>query len=587
MADTQAKKILTGRWADSGDRTDPDDTSLSPALVRTDGWPPSFSSSETPRRAVINQRFRELDGIAFDTMTMGILPWDGDIDYVAGAVVNELGVLYSADVATGPATSNATDPATSGQAVWSRVSGEVSAPSAPSAPIALTHVLDQIEWYWDCPLDGGAQVSGFYFQWREAGQQAWSARIDTDYAWYILAVAGSTAVQARVKAVNSEGESPWSAVGSGTAMSVDTPGRPTGLAGEPEQPLIIDWSWDLVTDNGGARVISYDFRWRPAGGQWATTTVTQTYARMTAADASVDIQAQVRARNSEGTGSWSVTEAATPIAADVPIPDPVADTPGMPTGLAGEPEQPLIIDWAWNLVTDNGGAIVDNYDFWWRAAGSSGSWTTTTVTKTYARMTAPDASDIEARVRARNSAGAGSWSATEEATPIAADPPAPGDTAPGMPTGLEGTPVRPLIVDWDWDLVTDDGGAPVTSYDLQWRYSGDGWSGNVITDSRTHASHAIANTGTGVQARVRARNAVGSSSWSGTITVNAADLLGSIPQSTRRTTNYSWPYPDVDRAVLHLVSGGLARVATVARTSTSASGCGEGGLSDGTTAVVR
>ena len=382
MVDAEAKKILAGKWADTGDRTDPDDTSLSPVISRAEGYPASFSLTDTPRRAVINQKFREWDGIAFDTMTMGVLPWDGDIDYLAGAIVNEAGALYSANVATGPATSNATDPATSGQTVWARVSGEVTTPSAPSAPIALTHVLDQVEWYWDCPLDGGAVIAGFYFQWRETGQQAWSPRIDTDYAWYILAVTGSTSVQARVKAHNSEGESSWSGVGSATAMTVDRPGRPTGLAGEPEQPLIIDWAWDLVTDNGGAIVDNYDFRWRPVGGQWTTTTVTRTYARMTAADASVDIEAQVRARNAEGPGSWSLTETATPIAADVPVPDPVADTPSTPTGLAGEPEQPLIIDWAWNLVTDNGGAIVTSYDFRWRRSG--GSFTTTTVTQTYA-----------------------------------------------------------------------------------------------------------------------------------------------------------------------------------------------------------
>ena len=62
--DSEARKILDGRWAESGDRTNPDDSALTPALTRTEGWPASFSTTngDTPRRRVMNQIFRELDG---------------------------------------------------------------------------------------------------------------------------------------------------------------------------------------------------------------------------------------------------------------------------------------------------------------------------------------------------------------------------------------------------------------------------------------------------------------------------------------------------------------------------------------------
>ena len=97
--------------------------------------------------------------------------------------------------------------------------------------------------------------------------------------------------------------------------------------------------------------------------------------------------------------------------------------------------------------------------------------------------------------------------------------------------GWRGRPVRPLIVDWDWDLVTDDGGATVESYDLQWRYSGNGWAGNTIRVTGTHASHGVLNANTDVQARVLARNSEGTSGYSSTVTVDAADLLEEEPMS--------------------------------------------------------
>ena len=526
MVDQEAKKILAGKWAESGDRVDPEDPSLTPVLVRDTGWTASFSATDTPRRAVFNQRFRELDGIAVDTMLMGVLPWDDEINYLAGAVVNEAGVLYSADVDTGPDSGNATDPSAAGQTVWTGISGQVSEPNAPDAPIGVTDILGQIGWYWDCPLDGGAEIDQFDFQWREAGQTAWSASIVTDYARHILAVAGSSTIEAQVRARNLVGNSPWSAVGSADAMSVDTPAAPQGLAGEPEQPLIIDWAWNLVTDTGGAMVTSYDFQWRPAGtSQWTSLDVTQTYARMTAPD-DRDIEARVRARNSAGAGSWSGIVTVTPIPADVPIVPPADTAPSAPA----RPDRDVIdfetILWRWTIPDDDGGQPVTGFEYQRRFSGDPWGNVTATDQSCFLDENLDDGRTYNFRVRAVNSVGTSSWSLSTSGTTPAEPPPPPADTAPNAPSGLTGTPRRPLVVDWDWDLVTDDGGDTVDDYEFQWRLSGQTWSGNVITVTGTHASITLAATGTAVQARVRARNSVGSSNWSSTVTVAASSLLG-------------------------------------------------------------
>lgn len=119
MADTEAKKILAGLWADSGARSDPEDFGID----RSRGWPVTYElvgAGREPERTLFNQRFRELDGWATDRMRSGVPGWDGDIDYPVHAFVATGGSLYVATVATGPAASNATSPDASGQTVWRR-----------------------------------------------------------------------------------------------------------------------------------------------------------------------------------------------------------------------------------------------------------------------------------------------------------------------------------------------------------------------------------------------------------------------------------------------------------------------------------
>ena len=87
--DDQAAKIVTGgAWAESGDRTDPDDVTLTPVLTRANGWPAGFSTSggDSLRRRVMNQRFHELDKAFLGIAQEGIPPWDVRIDYPAGAL---------------------------------------------------------------------------------------------------------------------------------------------------------------------------------------------------------------------------------------------------------------------------------------------------------------------------------------------------------------------------------------------------------------------------------------------------------------------------------------------------------------------
>ena len=122
---------------------------------------------------------------------------------------------------------------------------------------------------------------------------------------------------------------------------------------------------------------------------------------------------------------------------------------------------------------------------------------------------------------------------------------------------MTGTPRRPLIVDWTWELPDDNGGQRISSYDFQWRYSGDAWAAaNIVAGLETsYYRLSVANTNRGVQARVRASNSVGTSGWSGTATVSQSGDIASessVPTQRHRFTSsqtWVWPYDDLERAV--------------------------------------
>ena len=455
--DTESKKLA--KWADSGDRTDPDDTSLTPVLDRDTGWPSSFSATDgdTPRRAVFNQMFREITGLAVDTIRQGILAWDTEVNYLQNAiVVGSDSVLYRATADTGPDTSNATDPAGSGQTVWATITGTQTVPSAPDAPTGTTPSTGELDWNWNCPLDGGSEITRFDVQWRIQGHTAWSAIIQVNSPrWSQTGLTNGTAIELQVRAVTIIGHGPYSLVGRAT---------PSGTV--------------------------------PAGGS-------QLALRAEGGDEEVDL------------------------------------------------------DW---LEPDDGGESIDRYREQWRQSGqsfSSAREQTTTNLQDTITLTGGNGTQFFFQVRAENSEGNGTWSNEVTATPqaVVIPPTPPADTAPDQPTDLAGAARRPLIVDWSWVQPDDDGGQHVSSYDFQWRYTGNNWSGtNLFSVDSTCYTITVANANLNIEGRVRSVNSVDNGAWSSTVTVMSGDLLTAPSQRHQFTTSqtWQWPYSDATRAVAEI-----------------------------------
>ena len=72
-----ALKIRSWASAQSGERVDPDDSTLTPPLVRTDGWPLSFSEvgGDNLRRQVFNEILYEITEGLLDVAKFGLLPY--------------------------------------------------------------------------------------------------------------------------------------------------------------------------------------------------------------------------------------------------------------------------------------------------------------------------------------------------------------------------------------------------------------------------------------------------------------------------------------------------------------------------------
>ena len=108
----------------------------------------------------------------------------------------------------------------------------------------------------------------------------------------------------------------------------------------------------------------------------------------------------------------------------------------------------------------------------------------------------------------------------------------PTPTPPGAPTGLTATAQGPTQIDLSWSAPSDNGGAPITAYDLRhietgaadksdanWTVREDVWT----TGSGPLQSSLTGLTGsTGYDVQVRAVNAAGESGWSSTVTGTTA-----------------------------------------------------------------
>ena len=393
---------------------------------------------------------------------------------------------------------------------WGAWSGSATAtpapvPGAPAKP-TLTAGNGELEVSWTAPSDtGGSAVTEYHLQYSDDGVD-WllidSGIIGTSRT--ITGLTNGTTYYVRVRAVNAVDPGLWSLAAEAIPVTVPkTMSAPTLTVGNAR--LTVRWTaLTAPADTGGSAITAYHLRYRKGSGLWSYITSgigTNTNHPITGLTNGSSYSVQVRAKNAVGEGGWSGSVIATP--------STTPSTPNAPTLVLGNGR--LTVSWT---APHDGGSPITAYHLSYRRVGTT-PWTYiltgigTNTSHTITGLT--NGQEYEVDVRAKNARGESNWSQVAKATP---------STVPLKPADPTVTPGdRRLTVSWS---APNDGGSPITGYDLQYRKGSGAWT--PINSGITGTSHIITGliNGSGYSVQVRARNVRGDGAWSDSATATPA-----------------------------------------------------------------
>ncbi len=394
----------------------------------------------------------------------------------------------------------------------------VTIPSAPNAP-TLTHGNNRLTATWNAPNTGGSEILRYELQYREvADPEGMWLDVTTDSeitttSHTIMGLTNGNSYEVQVRAVNAQGNSPWS--GSTTAtpdVTPNAPAVPTLTVGNTQ----LTAAWSTPADNGSTAITGYELQYRAGDRAWTLIVSgigTNTSHTITGLTNGNSYEVQVRAVNDQGSGPWSKSASATP--ATIP------STPDSPTLTAGNTQ--LGVAWT---APNTGGSAITRYELQY-LKGNSGAWTLissgigTNTSHTITGLT--NGNSYEVQVRAINAQGTGEWSGSSTATPVAV-PMAP--TAPTLAVGNTQLTVA-------WSAPTDTGGSAITRYELQYRTGGGAWT-LISSGIGTRTSHTITGltNGNSYEVQVSAVNDQGNSPWSRSAAATPATIPGAPDSPT-------------------------------------------------------
>ena len=393
------------KWAGltADHRTDPADS------FRLTGWPAGYSAvdGDLPSRTILNQILCELTAMAVEILETGILLWSADGNYLAQAFTQRNRILWRATEATGPDTSNATDPTAGGQTIWIRISGEQNAPErvVPTGDEGI----NRVDLMWPAPNDGGSPITRYEVQWR-SGNQNFSSSRQTDVTVLAYARTGlmnGTTYTFRVRAVNAIGNGPWSANVVLTPQAT-APGIPGNLMAAALASAV-RLTYEAAEPNGEA-VNSYVIEWKGPGQNYNQTRRAATpnlQFDVTGLTNGLLYTFRVRAVNAIGSGAWT---------------DEVTETPF--AGIPGKPISPSASQRDGALryrftAPNDGGSPITRYEVQWRLdTGVYSSALQNDITDTTTLLTSLQNGDLHfIQSRAVNDVGNGPWSDEVSKTP--------------------------------------------------------------------------------------------------------------------------------------------------------------------------
>ena len=385
----------------------------------------------------------------------------------------------------------------------------------PPAPLNLegTSGDRRVELTWDTPGNSGSAILRYEYSIFTSlgnveiiapGTMMPGSNADTT-SFTVTGLTNGVLYDIRVHAANTVG--PGAFALKQAAAPATFPTAPRNLRAEAgDTQVTLRWTAPLY--NGGYDVSGYEYQQKTGTapyGSWMDITGaddTTTEHTVTGLTNGTSYSFKVRAKNliaGEGPASNEVTA----------VPVTVPSAPQSLTATAGNAQAQL----DWTAPASDGGNAIVSYEFRYKeGSGAFSTWATVpdsnvnTTTHTVRNLTNGTVHTFEVRAATATHKGV---SAAATATPMAVRPDKPSVTVESRPEALS--------VSW---TVSDDGGSDITEYGVQWK-SGSGSFGTTNQQTGLTTTTTLIESltnGTDYDVRVRARNTIGWSDWSDTVT---------------------------------------------------------------------
>ncbi|MFY1688186.1 fibronectin type III domain-containing protein [Plantactinospora sp. WMMB782] len=260
---------------------------------------------------------------------------------------------------------------------------------------------------WSTPTANGAALNGYQMHYSTSSTFSPLDQNIVSQSWatsrVVSGLAKGTLYYKRIRARNSEGYGPWSVT---RTFTTDTtaPGPPGTPGATSTGSTWVNISWPAPADTGGLAITGYVMQ-RAMDDEFSSGVVDSTLAgtslQVTGLAKGTTHYVRVKATNSLGESEYSATGSftttiTTPGPSDAPVAGSIA---------------PTTASLSWSAPVDTGGATITGYEVQ-RSTNPSfaGAVTTPSTTSPASLSGLLPGTTYYVRVRAVNSAGAGSWS---------------------------------------------------------------------------------------------------------------------------------------------------------------------------------
>lgn len=353
---------------------------------------------------------------------------------------------------------------------------------------------------WTAPSStGGSAITDYRVQFKLSSEPTWSTFTDS-----VTATTGATVTGLNSSATYDFQVTAKNAPGYGSPVSTVTLNA-TG------QAAAIGLTWAANTD--GVVISNHIVEYRVIGdSNWNQVDTGSTNRSATISSLVNGTSYEVRVARITGTGGSAVVSSYTSTVVGIPVTSPSAPTVFTTAG-AGQ------VELSWTAPSANGSEIFD-YVVKYRQVGGS-SWTTwsdgvsTSTAAVVLGLT--NGTDYEFQVAAQNSVGVGTASTAVTSKPR---------TIPGAISGLALT-VSGVTMTLAWNAPTDNGGAAITDYVIEYKLVGETTWSPLTRSASTTRSGSISglNPSTRYSVRVAAVNEAGTGSFGPA----GSELTGNAP----------------------------------------------------------